>query len=65
MTWETIQANHPSTAITGALQPVMFQTFVGFEDIWFYMDFHEDDMPKVKELIRALNNEALKKEETR
>jgi hypothetical protein len=29
------------------------------------MDFHEDDMPKVKELIRALNNEALKKEETR
>jgi hypothetical protein len=44
---------------------VMFQTFVGFEDIWFYMDFHEDDMPKVKELIRALNNEALKKEETR
>ena len=33
----------------------MFQTFVGFEDIWFYMDFENDDLPKVKQLIRDLN----------
>jgi hypothetical protein len=63
MHWEQILMFQPSWRLLRDFQPTMFQTADGFEDVWAYFEFSDEDIEGIKSLIRKLNMEDLKKYE--
>jgi hypothetical protein len=59
MTWEMF-IDMGFFSVIKDYPPKNFNTAIGFEDIWGYFEYDDEDIEKIKSLIRALNAEDLK-----
>ena len=62
LSWEAVTDIIKNFKILGDLRPLLFQTFLGFEDVWVYVDFDEDGwLEKVKSIVNELYQEEFKR----
>jgi hypothetical protein len=63
MSWEHILNYQPSWKILGDIVPTLFQTAMGFEDIYSYFEVSPEDIEKAVVMIRELNQKDLEQYE--
>lgn len=59
MSWDHILNYQPSWRILGDIVPTMFQTAMGYEDIYSYFEVSPEDVEKAVVMIRELNQKDL------